>query len=201
MNNIITQEEKDKIDALCVRFRISNYSINPDGSIDVDGDVLMANLSLTVLPLRFGKVTGFFICKTNKLTSLYGCPTEVGSNFYCGYNQLSSLEYCPNIIGGDFDCRSNTLTTLKGSPTKLGGGFNCSSNKISSLAYCISTMSGEFITQGNILPRAFNNAFYGLEANDASIFIKYHHDYEVWIPEFNAANMNDLILDIKDGLR
>jgi hypothetical protein len=104
MNNIIPKEEKDNIDALCKKYLIKNYTINPDGSIDVDGDVGLTDHTFTSLPLRFGKVSGGFSCTHGSLTSLEGCPKKVGKTFDCSYNLLSSLEFCPSEIGEEFFC-------------------------------------------------------------------------------------------------
>ncbi len=39
---------------------IRNYTINPDGSIDVDEDVWLYDKGLTKLPLKFNKVNELF---------------------------------------------------------------------------------------------------------------------------------------------
>ena len=62
------------ISLICEKYNIENYTINPDGSIDVAGDVNLDNMKLTELPLTFNKVTGSFDCVNNNLTSLKGCP-------------------------------------------------------------------------------------------------------------------------------
>jgi hypothetical protein len=102
MNNIISQEEKDKIDAICVEYGIFSYSINPNGSIDVDGGVFLQNNQLRHVPLKFGKVSGDFDCSGNVINTLLGCPNEVGGSFDCSDNKLSSLEHCPKVVGGSF---------------------------------------------------------------------------------------------------
>ncbi len=77
------------------------------------------------------KVTGNFYCEGNELTSLKGCPSEVGGNFRCDdNNDLTSLEGCPKKVGGDFDCSRDKLTSLKGCPSEVGGDFDCSNNKV-----------------------------------------------------------------------
>jgi hypothetical protein len=47
---------------ICKKYDIQNYSINSDGSIDVDGYVALFDKGLTKLPLRFRNVTGDFNC-------------------------------------------------------------------------------------------------------------------------------------------
>jgi hypothetical protein len=97
------------IDEICRQYRIENYTINPDGSIDVNGNVILFNRRLTKLPLKFNKVTGDFSCTSNLLTNLEGCPNYVGGNFGCVANNITSLEGCPNYVGGNFNCHLNQL--------------------------------------------------------------------------------------------
>ena len=66
---------------ICATYSIRNYSINPDRSIDVDGNVNLFRRSLTELPIQFGTVTGSFNCVDNVLTSLHGSPKYVGGDF------------------------------------------------------------------------------------------------------------------------
>jgi hypothetical protein len=35
---------------ICKKYNIQNYTINPDGSIDVNGDVWLSNKKLTKIP-------------------------------------------------------------------------------------------------------------------------------------------------------
>jgi hypothetical protein len=98
------------ISLICKRYRIKNYTINPDGTIDVNGDVDLYGFDLNELPLNFNKVTGYFNCGGNNLTSLKGCPRWVGGCFSCNKNQLTSLEFSPDYVGGSFDCYTNQLT-------------------------------------------------------------------------------------------
>ena len=111
------------INEICDQYNITNYTINPDGSIDVNGDVYLWSRRLTELPLSFNKVTGFFHCSDNKLTTLKGCPRWVGGgSFTCYNNRLTSLEFSPDYVGGDFYCINNKLTD-NFCDTEIGGGF------------------------------------------------------------------------------
>jgi hypothetical protein len=110
------------ISLICKKYGIKNYTVNPDGSIDVNGDVSLSYDGLTELPLTFNKVTGYFDCSNNKLTSLKGCPRWVGGYFGCGYNDLTSLEFSPDYIGGSFWCQYNNLTDNY-CDTEIGGDF------------------------------------------------------------------------------
>jgi hypothetical protein len=110
------------ISLICKQYSIENYTINSDGSIDVDGRVDLYKKGLTELPLRFNKVTGYFLCDDNNLTTLKGCPRWIGGNFICSYNQLTSLEFSPDYVGGGFWCQYNNLTNNY-CDTEIGGNF------------------------------------------------------------------------------
>lgn len=105
---------EQEIHDICKRYLISNYTINPDGSIDVDGDVSIVNGRLTKLPLKFNKVSGDFYCSWEDLTTLEGSPKEVGGDFFCSYNKLKTLKHSPSIISGLFYCVDNPLESLEG---------------------------------------------------------------------------------------
>ena len=124
-------ESADSI-AICKRYCIENYTINEDGSIDVDGDVRIYGKRLTKLPLKFGKVTGYFDCSHNQLTTLEGGPKEVGGVFACSYNQLTSLEGSPKSVGGYFSCSNNQLTNLIDGPEVVLGAYYALNNQINS---------------------------------------------------------------------
>ena len=166
--NINTSE----IEAICKKYNITNYTINEDGSIDVDGNVYLCHKNLKVLPLKFRKVSGnfkcgfnkltslkgspqsvggWFECNDNQLTSLVGCTQYIGGIFYCGYNQLTSLESAPQSVGGDFSCISNHLTSLEGSPQSVGGDFSCSGNQLTSLVGGPKRVGGDFWCHSNKL--------------------------------------------------
>ena len=108
MKHIRLFESFSDIGSICDEYGITNYTINSDGSIDVDGDVNLTNKKLTKLPVKFNKVSGNFYCSSNKLT-LEGGPKEVGGDFYCSNTQLTTLEGSPKEVGGDFNCFNNQL--------------------------------------------------------------------------------------------
>ena len=124
----ITDQEIKKIIKLCKRYKIENYTIKDDGTVDVDSDVNLNKKKLTELPLKFGIVTGFFKCSYNKLTSLKGAPTKVNFYFDCSYNKLTSLVGGPREVGLNFNCSNNQLTSLKGSPLIVKCNFYCYNN-------------------------------------------------------------------------
>jgi hypothetical protein len=125
INESISHKE---IERICKEYKIENYTINEDGVVDVDGDVHLSRMSLTELPIRFGKVGGDFNCDRNDLTSLKGSPSMVGGDFNCYTNKLSSLKGSPSNVGGDFHCWDNVLRTLEGGPSSVGGSYHCCGN-------------------------------------------------------------------------
>ena len=123
------------IEEICEYYGITKYTINPDGSIDVKGDVNLYLKGLKKLPLTFNKVSGSFMCHENALTTLKGAPKVVGKYFLCHNNLLTNLEGAPLEVGIKFDCSSNELTSLKGDQRKVGEIFDCDNNKLTNLKY------------------------------------------------------------------
>jgi hypothetical protein len=146
------------IEQICEKYDITNYVINEDGSIDVNGDVNLDNLKLTELPLTFNKVSGDFFCRFNELTTLKGSPKWVGGNFGCMYNNLTSLEFSPDYVGGVFSCRSNDLTDLVGSPKEVVGDFNSNDNpNLITPKGCSEKIGRGFYCKNTPLSSIFNN--------------------------------------------
>jgi hypothetical protein len=113
------------------------WKMNDKGEIDVYGNVIMVDMNLTEIPVKFGRIdSGGFYCQSNKLTTLKNCPTYVGRDFKCYNNQLTTLEFAPITVVGGFDCYTNRLTSLVGCPTTVVDYFNCSNNNLTSLEGC-----------------------------------------------------------------
>ena len=123
-------ESFEDIDKICKKIGITDYTINPDGSIDVNKYVNLSIKGLTKLPLKFNKVNGSFPCSGNKLTSLEGSPKEVNGNFSCDRNNLTSFEFAPKIIRGYFNCRCNNIKSFEYFPSYVKGYFYCKFNPI-----------------------------------------------------------------------
>lgn len=123
----------------------------PKGFV-IKGDVMLATRDLAELPdLSEVIVEGDFYCYGNRLTSLKGCPKEVGGSFYCGDNELTSLEGAPQKVGGVFQCQSNELTSLEGAPERIGGEFDCHNNLLTTLRGAPQEVGGDFICHDNLL--------------------------------------------------
>jgi len=105
------QEIKD----ICKKYNIENYTINSDGSIDVDDNVVLVYYSLIKIPLKFNKIVGDFYLNGNNLTSLEGCPKYISGNFHLSRNRsIKNLENSPEHIGGKFFLDNTNLETLNG---------------------------------------------------------------------------------------
>lgn len=123
---------KQKIHYICKEYNINNYTINSDGSIDVDGNVDLTVFSLTELPLTFNYVSGYFLCSNNYLTSLKGSPRIISHNFSCTNNNITSLIDGPKRVEGFYYCNNNNLETLIGSPNTKER-FECFGNNLKSI--------------------------------------------------------------------
>jgi hypothetical protein len=105
-------ESTKSIDDICREYGIQNYTINPDGSVDVDGDVNLTFKGLEKIPIKFGNVKGEFSCYHNKLTSLEGCPKSV--DILRAYNnKLKSFIGTPKVVN-TLQVNDNEILSLKG---------------------------------------------------------------------------------------
>ena len=105
--------EDDEIIQLCEQYGIKNYSINLDGSIDVNGDVIMRGIGITEIPIKFNKVKGDFVISQNKIKFLDNSPVWVGGHFHAHFVCLESLYHGPKYVGGEFSLMQTYLTNLK----------------------------------------------------------------------------------------
>ena len=208
-------EDFNEVDTICKKYDIENYTINPDGTVDVDGDVNLSGKGLKELPLKFGKVSGDFYCHynqlttlegspkevggdfycyNNQLTTLTGAPKEVGGNFYCYNNQLTTLEDAPKEVGGRFDCSSNQLTTLEGAPKEIGGNFYCGNNQLTTLEGAPKEVDGSFYCHSNPLPKEI------LNFDDKKYILKWQDDYVIWQHgKLNLYRFKEMIKDYDLG--
>ena len=165
----------EDIDAICQKYAITNYTINSDRSIDVDGNVDLSSVGFERLPLKFNKVSEHFTCECNHLTTLEGSPKEVGSGFFCNDNKLITLEGGPEKVNSGFICTGNNLVNLIGSPKYVGGDFYCYGNKLISLEGAPKEIGGSFNCRYNLLPQPiYDNYLYIKE------IIKWQDEYNIW---------------------
>ena len=97
-------------------FRVSGkYTINANEYVSVIGNVYLA-AKCDVLPVKFQKVTGDFICAHAGLITLNGSPKIVGGRFNCSNNMLYTLVGGPKFAES-YICDNNNLTSFEGGPT------------------------------------------------------------------------------------
>lgn len=126
--------KRDEIESLCEQYLKVQYTINDDLTVDVHGNVDIANLNLREIPIKFGKVKGDFNCRNNNLTSLANSPNIVMGRFNCNHNkELSSLKGGPIFVMTDFNCSYCNLIDLKYLPKIIYNDLIAYNNKISSL--------------------------------------------------------------------
>lgn len=151
-NESLGAASREYIDGLCKKYLIEegshsfvkSYTINDDGTVDVDGDVYMSFRRFTsnVLPIKFGKVSRHFDCENSSLVSLNGCP---------------------NYVGGRFKCNGNRLTSLKGIPDYVGDYVNAAQNNISEVIFPSYVGDGEIYLNSNnitLVPKTEYNVYY-----------------------------------------
>jgi len=103
----------ENLENLISKWIKGTYEIDENGYYNVEGDVKIGYWERERLPIKFGKVSGDFLCLLRRLTSLEGCPKEVGGNFNCSNNKLMSLEGCPEKVGENFYCQNNSYEFTK----------------------------------------------------------------------------------------
>ena len=144
-------ESKTDIHSICEKWGIKNYTINPDGSIDVASSVdFDSYVGPGIFPLKFGKITGKFDCSDDRLTSLENGPEEVTGYFDCSDNRLTSFKGLSlKKVGGDFYCKNNQLTSLVGCADFIRGDLYCSNNKITDFRGVPEFFEGDFYCYNN----------------------------------------------------
>ena len=88
----LNKSQKDFLD----RYTTGTWTYNPaTGLVDVKGYFVARGGIKSFRGVKFGKVSGDFKCRNNKLTSLAGAPQEVGGDFECDAFVLEKEEWNP----------------------------------------------------------------------------------------------------------
>lgn len=74
------------------KIRELDFSITDDGKIDLVYGFTWTETSITNLPIYFNVVGHSFEISHNKLTSLDGCPKEVGGDYWVGKHNIKFSE-------------------------------------------------------------------------------------------------------------
>ena len=148
-----------KIKSELEKYRIENYYVHPDGTVDVNGYVHLYGRGLNKIPFKFGKVTSSFACYDNYLSSLEGCPYYVGGDFNCSDNSLTDLTGGPDEVDGSYVCKNCHLISLKGIASEIKCELDCKRNELTDLD--ISSNIGWSIACGGNKIDPKNYSFYG----------------------------------------
>lgn len=119
-------EAKEPNTELLDKYVDGTYKVNSDKTVDVTGNfkMIMTDTKSILDVAQFGKVSGYFDVRGNKLTSLEGSPNSTGGLFSCANNPITTLEHSPEKVGGNFDAQRCKLTSLKGLSKEIGGTLN-----------------------------------------------------------------------------
>jgi hypothetical protein len=156
---------KQKVKTQCKNLGIENYTINDDGTVDVNGNL---NIYLTRdkvkkdeqhnILINFNKINGDVDINLQWRKAgragkgqLPFTFNEVTGNFHANHNMLETLIGCPKKVGGCFDVRSNRLNTLEGSPETVGDYFSANSNSLDDLKGAPKYVGGNFDISDNDL--------------------------------------------------
>lgn len=132
---IVAISKREDIEKWLKKQRVQNFKILPDNSVDVDGDVRLANALETYkkLPISFNEVKGDFDISDNELISLEGSPKKVGGDFLAHKNELTSLKGAPKEVGKNFIVLKNNIKSLEHSPYLVNEDYICSHNPLNNL--------------------------------------------------------------------
>lgn len=154
---------KKRVKANCDFLDIRNYTINNDGTVDVNGnlniylakDRIKKDEQNSIL-INFNKINGDVDINLQWRKAgragqgqLPFTFNEVTGNFHANHNMLETLIGCPKKVGGNFDVRSNRLHTLEGSPETVGGYFCAIGNSLHDLKGAPKYVGGNFDVSDN----------------------------------------------------
>ncbi len=129
----------------------SDYTINKDYTVDLNGDVSILVRNVEECPVVFNVAHGNLIWHYAGLKSMKNLPKIVKGNFTVANNKLTTLEGSQTtIVTGTFNCSGNKLKNLKGSPMKCGG-FIAMMCGLESLEGSPEEVYGDFIVVNNKL--------------------------------------------------
>jgi hypothetical protein len=173
------------------------------------------------------EVAGNYSCHENILRSLKGAPTIINGNFACFLNKLVSLKDGPIKVNASYLADCNELITLEGAADFVGCSFHVGMNEFTSLVGCPKVIVDSFSFSDNVtslytgdrncevkrieiqsyegLPRIADKLSQIIIDNQKSlpIVLKYNRTLAIWDANgnFNASDFEDIIYEIKDGMR
>jgi hypothetical protein len=194
----------------------------------VGGDFNCSNNQLKNLKYAPNEVGGSFSCHDNVLTSLHGSPRHVKGNFNAFLNKLVTLGGSPEVIDGNCSLFENQLITLKSGPKCIGQSLHLTGNLLHNLVG-IPESIGNILSIDNRTSLYMGNQNCKVKRVEIEVQKKPHksarilpsiiienqkylptilkymsyltHDIYSADDTFNKSNFEDIIYDIKSGLR
>jgi hypothetical protein len=145
LNEVV--DRKVKIESVLRKYKIENYTINDDLTVDVNGKVEFSGNTFATLPIKFNVVNGDFkLTDCKKLTSLKGCPHHVGGTFWFKNNRIiRTLEDGPTTVDGNYVVGNSLIKDLRGSPKHIQQNYGITECLfLKSLNGCPETVGGVF---------------------------------------------------------
>ena len=131
---------------------VSSYTINSDGSVDVNGDLDLAGCRYNKLPVKFNKVTGDIHITKSSLKTLEGLPKVIEGDFELYGVDLDNLANGPSLVKGSLNLEQAKIGSWTGSSIReVGGNLNLSSCKSSELKGMPDKVGGDFIVTSGTL--------------------------------------------------
>lgn len=174
--NKFNESNNGDIESFCRRNKITNYTINDDQTIDVDGSVRLIDCRYKI-PFKFNRVTGEFNCSDLELDNLENSPNYVGGNFYSRINNFYTLRGCPEIVEGDFTVSQNSISSLRFMPKQINGSAHLANNNISQVEGFNSQIHGGIYVINNPINQIVH-IFAKRWTDDAKTFMEYNNDYK-----------------------
>jgi hypothetical protein len=126
-----------------LNYKITNYKINSDLTIDVHDQLNLNKYKFTELPeyINFNYVFGDFHAAETKLITMRGFPKKIGGYFQTSHNNFKNLDYLPQKIllkyknksGYGYGLSNNNLRSMVGLPEILDCNLWVYGNKFKTL--------------------------------------------------------------------
>jgi len=96
----------------------SSWNWNDDGTVDVQGSVVIHDYNNSKLPVKFRNVSEDFYILDDRITSLEGCPDYVDKVFKVSSSSIKNLKYSPKSVETyNIDC--NSLESIEGISSEI----------------------------------------------------------------------------------
>lgn len=138
-----------KIDKWLIDQEISNYTINDDNTVSVDGDLELIGLRYKQLPVTFKEVTGDIKITGGMLANLQGLPKEINGHLSIASADNITLIGAPRRVGG-LDIHGTILTTFTSSPIReITGDVTLTAMNLTNLMGLPAEISGSLTINSN----------------------------------------------------